>query len=67
MSSGLPRGLDTLVGEAGPALSSSQPQQLVLAGALLIVLVLDEPTAHLDPRTASKPRKDVFSERGLEK
>ena len=53
----LPRGLDTLVGEEGRELSGGQRQRLVLARALLAdapVLVLDEPTAHLDPRPPSE-------------
>jgi ATP-binding cassette subfamily C protein CydC len=51
----LPEGSDTLVGEEGRELSGGQRQRLVLARALLSdarVLVLDEPTAHLDSATA---------------
>ena len=60
----LPLGLDTLVGEEGSRLSGGQRQRLVLARALLAdapVLVLDEPTAHLDPETAEELMRDVFA------
>ena len=64
---GLPNGLDTFVGEEGRELSGGQRQRVVLARALLAgapVLVLDEPTAHLDPQNASELVDDVFSAAG---
>lgn len=64
---GLPDGIDTLVGEEGRRLSGGQRQRLVLARALLpdaAVLVLDEPTAHLDAATAEALMSDVFAAAG---
>jgi ATP-binding cassette, subfamily C, bacterial CydC len=63
----LPDGLDTPVGEDGRELSGGERQRLVLARALLAdapVLVLDEPTAHLDPATARDLVADVFDAAG---
>jgi thiol reductant ABC exporter CydC subunit len=63
----LPEGLDTLVGEEGTRLSGGQRQRLTLARALLAdapVLVLDEPTAHLEPDVAEELVRDIFSAAG---
>jgi len=60
----LPDGIETLVGEEGMQLSGGQRQRLTLARALLSdapVLLLDEPTAHLDLETAEAFVRDVLS------
>jgi ATP-binding cassette subfamily C protein CydD len=50
----LPQGLDTPIGEGGYGLSGGQAQRVAIARAFLKnapLLLLDEPTAHLDPVT----------------
>jgi ABC-type multidrug transport system fused ATPase/permease subunit len=55
----LPSGLDTRLGEGGRQLSSGERRRIALARALVRrapLLVLDEPTAHLDAASAAQIR-----------
>ncbi|MFV0315829.1 MAG: thiol reductant ABC exporter subunit CydD [Microthrixaceae bacterium] len=59
----LPEGMSTLVGRDGNAMSGGQRQRLALARILLAghqVVVLDEPTAHLDTETAERVLTDLL-------
>jgi ATP-binding cassette subfamily C protein CydC len=63
----LPDGLETLVGEHGTALSGGQRRRLALARALLAdfrLLILDEPTEHLDDETAAALTRDLLAAAG---
>lgn len=51
---GLPEGWDTIIGQGGVGLSVGQRQRLALTRALISdapLVILDEPTAHLDARS----------------
>ena len=53
----LPDGIDTVLGRSGDTLSVGQQQRLSIARGLVrdaSVLILDEPTAALDPRTENR-------------
>jgi thiol reductant ABC exporter CydC subunit len=65
--SSLPAGLDTYVGETGDQVSGGQRRRIALARAFLSgapLLILDEPTAHLDRATAEAILNDLLAAPG---
>jgi thiol reductant ABC exporter CydD subunit len=63
----LPEGYETVVGDGGRPLSAGQARRLALARAFLRdarLVILDEPTAHLDPQSAAHVTAAIEGYRG---
>jgi thiol reductant ABC exporter CydC subunit len=59
----LPKGYDTMIGEQGLRLSGGERQRLAIARAIIKdapILILDEPTANLDPLTEKRVLETLF-------
>ncbi|WP_106767361.1 thiol reductant ABC exporter subunit CydD [Paenibacillus faecalis] len=64
LAASLPNGLDELIGGGGRSLSGGQAQRVAIARAFLSkrpVLLLDEPTAHLDIETEYELKETLIS------
>ncbi len=60
---GLPSGLNTMISQASPLLSSGQRQRLIIARALYSskpIILLDEPTSNMDEATASMVMRGIL-------
>ncbi|NMK47350.1 thiol reductant ABC exporter subunit CydD [Achromobacter sp. Bel] len=63
-SDALPQGLDTLLGSRGHGLSGGQAQRVALARLFLRdpgLILLDEPTAHLDEATQARVLDEILA------
>jgi thiol reductant ABC exporter CydC subunit len=60
----LPKGYDTMIGEQGLRLSGGERQRLAIARAIIKdapILILDEPTANLDPLTEKQVLETLYT------